>query len=136
MNIPGSFICTCNSGYHREIDACVGEYIPSVHTQQLFFSSDIDECATGADNDCSPDASCTNTPGSFTCACNQGYTGEGVMCSGKISIFTHTSSNDISLTQILMSVLLVLVTVPQMLPVSTLLAASLVSVTRDTEEMG
>jgi hypothetical protein len=41
--------------------------------------TDIDECATGTDN-CSVDASCTNTVGSFTCACNPGYEGDGVAC--------------------------------------------------------
>ncbi|MDI3281758.1 DUF4215 domain-containing protein [Polyangium sp. 15x6] len=40
---------------------------------------EIDECALGTDN-CSDDATCTNTPGSFTCTCNMGYTGNGVVC--------------------------------------------------------
>ena len=44
--------------------------------------SDIDECAMD-DDDCSANAHCTNTPGSFDCACNQGYTGNGVTCIGK-----------------------------------------------------
>lgn len=43
---------------------------------------DIDECATGADN-CDSKAACANTPGSFSCTCNQGYSGEGVTCVGK-----------------------------------------------------
>jgi hypothetical protein len=45
---------------------------------------DIDECATGADN-CDTNAACANTPGSFTCTCNQGYTGDGAPCIGEIT---------------------------------------------------
>jgi hypothetical protein len=46
------------------------------------FSTDIDECVSGADN-CDANAACTNTPGGFTCTCNQGYTGDGTSCTGK-----------------------------------------------------
>ena len=42
---------------------------------------DINECTTGTDN-CDTNADCTNTPGSFTCACNQGYSGDGLTCTG------------------------------------------------------
>ncbi len=41
--------------------------------------SDVDECAANVDN-CSANATCTNTMGSFACACNAGYTGDGVTC--------------------------------------------------------
>ena len=41
--------------------------------------TDINECTTGTDN-CSADASCTNTVGSFTCACNAGFEGDGIAC--------------------------------------------------------
>ena len=34
-------------------------------------------------HNCNPQATCTNTVGSFTCACNPGYSGNGVSCSGK-----------------------------------------------------
>ena len=40
---------------------------------------DINECMLGTDN-CSANANCTNTSGSFTCACNAGYSGDGVTC--------------------------------------------------------
>ena len=47
----------------------------------LFVLTDIDECILGTDN-CDANAACTNTIGSFTCACNAGYSGDGVTCTG------------------------------------------------------
>ena len=37
---------------------------------------DVDECELDLDN-CDVNAMCSNTIGSYTCACNEGYTGEG-----------------------------------------------------------
>ena len=45
----------------------------------LVVSIEIDECAHNSHN-CHPNAACTNTLGSFTCACNAGFTGDGVTC--------------------------------------------------------
>ena len=42
---------------------------------------DLDECSLGTHN-CDSNAACTNTVGSFTCACNVGYTGPGTTCTG------------------------------------------------------
>ena len=41
--------------------------------------ADIDECRTGTSN-CNTNAICTNNPGSFTCVCRPGYTGDGRTC--------------------------------------------------------
>ena len=42
---------------------------------------DIDECNSDHDN-CDDNATCNNTLGSFTCTCNSGYSGGGVVCQG------------------------------------------------------
>jgi len=40
---------------------------------------DIDECATDTDN-CHGNATCTDSEGAFSCACNTGYVGDGAAC--------------------------------------------------------
>jgi hypothetical protein len=47
------------------------------------FHLDINECTAGTGN-CDANAACTNTAGSFTCACNTGYNGDGTSCKGKL----------------------------------------------------
>ena len=47
-----------------------------------YFVTDIDECTIGQ-SDCSPFAYCVDTEGSFLCHCNEGYTGDGIDCTGK-----------------------------------------------------
>ena len=44
-------------------------------------TSDVDECTLNLD-DCHDQAMCNNTPGSFSCACNTGWTGNGTVCEG------------------------------------------------------
>lgn len=61
-----STTCTVEQGYTCDMAS------PSV-------CMDIDECLTGADS-CDANAACTNTAGSFTCACNAGYEGTGMLC--------------------------------------------------------
>ncbi|WP_084668060.1 EGF domain-containing protein [Myxococcus stipitatus] len=40
---------------------------------------DVNECTNGTAQ-CSPNANCTNTPGSYTCTCRPGYWGDGRTC--------------------------------------------------------
>ena len=42
---------------------------------------DINECETT--NPCDSNAACTDTDGSFTCACNNGFMGDGLSCQSK-----------------------------------------------------
>ena len=49
------------------------------------YVSDINECDQSP-SVCNILATCSNTPGSFSCHCNTGYTGDGVFnCTGKIN---------------------------------------------------
>ena len=50
-----------------------------------FITLDIDECADSNLNNCDTDATCTNTDGSYQCACNIGYAGDGTTCQGNES---------------------------------------------------
>ena len=51
-----------------------------------FIHTDIDECTSRSHN-CYPMlATCNNTFGSFLCNCIQGYSGDGVMCSGETKV--------------------------------------------------
>ena len=48
--------------------------------KRFFFALDIDECSSG--HQCDSSATCYNTDGSYTCICNNGYTGDGRTCRG------------------------------------------------------
>ncbi len=49
---------------------------------------DVDECISDTDN-CAITATCTNTPGNFICQCNEGYSGDGIACTGKSFVEYH-----------------------------------------------
>jgi len=44
---------------------------------------DTNECLKN-NGGCHSDAICTNTPGSFNCACKSGYSGNGFNCTGNL----------------------------------------------------
>ena len=44
-------------------------------------TTDIDEC-TLFDSPCHSNATCNNTVGSFQCTCNNGFSGNGIICTG------------------------------------------------------
>ena len=49
--------------------------------ERQFLFSDLDECTLNLHN-CNDQAMCNNTPGSFSCACNIGWTVNGISCEG------------------------------------------------------
>ena len=48
---------------------------------QIHCTTDIDECQN--DHECNPDATCINLHGGYFCHCNDGYWGNGRICSGE-----------------------------------------------------
>ena len=73
--------CLCSfSGNDSVVLPHKGSRAPS-NICNIYFISDDDECTTGED-DCDDNAICTNTVGSFTCACKLGYIGDGKSCTG------------------------------------------------------
>ncbi|CAH3180750.1 unnamed protein product, partial [Porites evermanni] len=102
-NTIGSFTCACLQGYTGNGLSCSGEnekgfknHLTTFQLQTVrclcfygkrqWIFTDINECTTSA-HDCHAEAVCSNTDGSFTCNCNQGYTGDGEDCAGRFSIY-------------------------------------------------
>ena len=102
-NSEGSFGCACNNGYSGDGFACVSvctfeetcvdntqcslDDVGNVNcdcsggfewaTDSSGDCVDIDECQFGP---CDENASCSNNHGSFACACNSGWIGNGIAC--------------------------------------------------------
>ena len=47
--------------------------------------ADYDECSSRA-HACSENAKCTNNDGSYSCTCNEKYTGDGTSCTSELHI--------------------------------------------------
>ena len=75
VNTFGSFACLCARGYKT------GMMAPDINLTEggmPLECIDQDECSEMTHN-CHPDASCTNTDGSYTCTCNRYFKGDGVV---------------------------------------------------------
>ena len=68
-------------------------HYPTVYTSMSLTSSpiDIDECNENRNN-CDDNANCTNTNGSFTCTCIEGWSGDGVTCTSEFIIIINRQS--------------------------------------------
>ena len=54
----------------------------NVFLRRIIFSPDIDECSAET-SPCDENADCTNSDGSYSCTCKQGFDGDGTICKGK-----------------------------------------------------
>ncbi|KAF7144429.1 hypothetical protein RHSIM_Rhsim04G0080600 [Rhododendron simsii] len=70
--VSGGHCCSCEFGYEGN---------PYLHPGCI----DIDECKNDNLNDCDENATCKNTPGNFTCSCNEHYVGDGRGCTPQAS---------------------------------------------------
>lgn len=71
---------SCPDGFTAEDESCAPPSCPSGFERVGANCVDVDECAQPALNDCDEEAVCTNTAGSFTCACPAGWSGDGKAC--------------------------------------------------------
>ena len=58
-----------------------GKDVYFVSPNMSFCLVDINECDLDL-NDCDENAACTDTDGSFTCECHDGFSGNGTVCQG------------------------------------------------------
>jgi len=89
-NTPGSRTCACKTGYSGDGFTCNGTIFIIhllVYLFLFYFEIDINECSTNNGGCHATLATCTNTIGSFTCACISGYSGNGVTCTGNNYFF-------------------------------------------------
>jgi len=71
----GTYTCNCTSGYSVVSNFC----------------TDTDECTANTDQ-CSTDATCTNTDGGYNCTCKSGYSGDGFNCTDIDECATSTDT--------------------------------------------
>eukprot|EP00933_Yihiella_yeosuensis_P021663 TRINITY_DN17115_c0_g1_i1.p1 TRINITY_DN17115_c0_g1~~TRINITY_DN17115_c0_g1_i1.p1 ORF type:complete len:1176 (+),score=181.49 TRINITY_DN17115_c0_g1_i1:77-3604(+) len=85
-NTVGSFTCKCRPGYSGTGKRYQGTW-PTIDG-----CWDINECENRTTNNisgqdkpivCPSDSVCSNTAGSFQCTCNQGFSGDGTVCTNE-----------------------------------------------------
>ena len=54
-----------------------------------YFFNVLDIINCDVDDDCHENATCTDANGNYSCACLEGFTGDGLNCTGETEIFLH-----------------------------------------------
>ena len=76
--------CACLTANTAECNKAIG-CLCNTGWDGVDCSQDLDECTLGTDN-CTEFSTCTNTEGSFTCACNDGYIDDNGVCAGMLTL--------------------------------------------------
>ena len=95
-NTNGSYECQCLPGFTGDGFNCSSKKENShicFKNISLFPPTDIDECSYSSLNNCSENANCTDTIGSYECMCTDGYTGDGRVCDGLWKLYFCTGIN-------------------------------------------
>ncbi|CAH3032913.1 unnamed protein product, partial [Pocillopora meandrina] len=79
MKLCGTSPCPPAASCVPTIDGKLRCVCPTNWTRTESCERDTDECSSGS-HDCSADAYCNNTVGSFTCTCKAGFSGDGKKC--------------------------------------------------------
>ena len=79
----GSYICSCAVGFIENNNDVGGDVDGDVTDGDVTDGGgaciDFDECSQW-EHECSSDASCKNSFGSYSCKCNTGFSGDGYQC--------------------------------------------------------
>ena len=79
-NNLGSFECNCKNGY-AGVSSVNGESSGDEESDgDGTVCENVDECGSEELNNCNANAVCTDSNGSFTCNCNDGFIGNGIDC--------------------------------------------------------
>ncbi|XP_064115261.1 uromodulin-like isoform X2 [Macrobrachium nipponense] len=76
-NSVGSYSCSCNPPFEGDGRACS---CPSGFAQRGSNCEDVDECSVQGKAECSSQATCRNSFGSYSCSCNRDFRGNGRTC--------------------------------------------------------
>lgn len=82
VNENGSFACQCLPGFSGNGTDCNGTHSARIMQRLTLLINilDVDECAQAIV--CHTHAFCNNTVGSYNCACQPGFEGNGTRCDG------------------------------------------------------